>query len=243
MKKRKILVIPVLNMAYMLKGKPQDISDFFPELPDKELTKEEQWEFRKKIENKKFKDGRTYKNCFSVNKSKFNQIARGHGGGHTCMVWHGLDNTTVNEVAEAVEMIIDSNIYKDYEIWLLYITKDHEKFNDVRPIVERLEDKIDDVMVYTDNLEYTSAERQKREKLGFETTTKLYDYIEERIADEKSHFELSFCFIPYYQYFGAEFIDYGDISYVVHDVTSIPYYRNAPNFERRRLPISYDFEK
>lgn len=242
MKKRNIVVIPVLNMAYMLKGKPQDISDFFPELPDKELSKEEQWKFRKKIEDKKFKDGRTYKNCFSLNKSKFSQIARGHGG-HTQMVWHGLDNTTVDEVAEAVKIVIDDGCYKGWEILLLYITKDHEKFNDVRPIVERLEDKIDDVLVYTDNLDYTSAERQKREKFGIKTITKLYDYIEERIADENCHFELTFSFIPYYSYFGAEFIDESDLSYVVRDVSGVPFFHKAPNFERRRLPHSFDFEK
>ena len=66
MKKKDILVIPVLNMAYTLKGTSQDITDFFPEIPVKELTKAEKWEFRKKIENKKFKDGRTFKNCFSA---------------------------------------------------------------------------------------------------------------------------------------------------------------------------------
>ena len=241
MKKRKILVIPVLNMAYMLKGKPQDISDFFPELPDKELTKEEQWEFRKKIENKKFKDGRTYKNCFSVNKSKFNQIARGHD--YTEMVWQGLDNTTVEEVAEAVKMIIDNKNYKGWEIWLLYITKDHERFNDVRPLVEKLEDKIDDVIVYTDNLEYTSSERHKRVNYGFMVSTKLYDFIEEKIGDEKQHFQLAFSFIPYYSYFGAEFIDYGDIAYVAHDISHFPDFHKAPNFKRKYLPCITDVDK
>lgn len=237
MNKKDILVIPVLNMAYTLKGTSQDITDFFPEIPDKELTKAEKWEFRKKIENKKFKDGRTFKNCFSANKSKLTQIVRGLY--NTKMVWFGLENTTIEEVAEAVEIVIEN--YKDCEIWLLYITKDHEKFNDVRPLVERLEDKIDNVFVYTDNLYYSSAEKHKQVNYGFTVSSKLYDFIENNI-DGSRHFKLPFLFIPYYPYFGAERLGLDEVSFEGTDITEISYFRKASNFKRRHLPTIDEIE-
>lgn len=225
-------VIPVLNMAYLLKGKSQDITDFFPDIPTNLMSAEEEIDFVKTIRKKKLPDGRTFDKCFSLNKSRYKQIYSENMIAK--MINMGLDNATVDEVAETINFIVSETKKMskyDFEIWLLYITKDHDKFKDVRPLVEKLEDVIDNVLVYTDNIFYSAKEIEVREKFGFRANTKIGDFVKESIGDNQA-----MCYsdvvVPYYSYYGAELVDILDNGYI-SDVSLFPYFRGRENFRRR----------
>ena len=97
-------VIPVLNMAYLLKGKSQDITDFFPDIPTNLMSAEEEIDFVKTIRKKKLPDGRTFDKCFSLNKSRYKQVYSENMIAK--MINMGLDNATVDEVAETINFIV-----------------------------------------------------------------------------------------------------------------------------------------
>ncbi len=241
---RKVFIISVMNASYLLKGNEKDISDFFPELPKRKMSKGRKYLFAQKIRETVMPDGRTYKDCFSIHQSRSKCIC--HPYNFARMVWYGAYTTTFDEVAETVEKIIeyykgDNSKFKDYEFLLLYLTKDHERFNDVRPLVEKLEEVIDDVLVYTENTEFSPKETKVRKKFGYKNCyRKLHDCIEERYGEDVVyHFSPMF---PFYQYFGAEeagYIKKDDWFRYNHRGDFYKFY----NLEWRRLPNDSDVKK
>ncbi len=207
---RKVFIIPVVNMSYLLKGKDEDINDIFPKAPKFPLSSDEAIKFFRKAQNKELKDGRAYWKCFNTNVSRAKGLTQLY---KLSFPTSALDNVTVEQVADVVNRIIDTlsepkSKYKHHEVVLLYITHPNKKFSNVKPLVDLLGNRIDDVMIYTDNISYSSKDKKGVlqgwiDLFGDHEQTKLNDCIKERYGKDTSY-GIARIFIPYYQYYGVE---------------------------------------
>ena len=70
MKEKELVIIPIVNMSYLLKGAKADFDYFFPELPEKPMTRKQMQKFAQGIKKSVRPDGKSYEKCISINEKR-----------------------------------------------------------------------------------------------------------------------------------------------------------------------------